>query len=93
MGECFFLLPLFPLCTCLSTIDTFGDHQHSRLAYLDDFIHSLTQPSFISSSAPCAGVAAVAGEVATDEKYLMTMERSRSGLILLVLEMSVTFLP
>ena len=38
-------------------------------------LHSTTQPTFIFSSASCAGVPAVAGEVAKDEKHLAAIEK------------------
>jgi len=134
------LFPLSPLCTCLSTIDNFGDHllgcsqgpmrirrhdalvnivynalaqdhpgvlkeqrasyddglrpgdvfhpdyQHGRPAYFDISVRSTTQPSFVSSSASCAGVAAAAGEVAKDEKHLAAVEKVGSDFIPLVVE-------
>jgi len=46
-------------------------------------VHSTTQPSFIFSSALCAGVAAAAGEVAKD---LAAVEKLGSDFILLVVE-------
>jgi len=118
------IFPQSPLCTCLSSIDSFGDHllrcsrapmrirrhdaladiiykalsqdhpgvlkeqrvshndalrpndvfhpdlQHGRSAYFDISVRSTTQPACISSSSACAGVAAVAGELAKDEKHL-----------------------
>jgi len=48
------------------------------------FALSTTQPSFVSSSASCAGVAAAAGEVAKDEKHLATVEKVGSDFIPLV---------
>jgi len=49
-------------------------------------VRSTTQPTFISSSASCAGVAAVAGEVSKDEKHLATVEKFESDFIPLVVE-------
>ena len=49
-------------------------------------MRSTTQPTFISSSASCAGVAAVAGEVAKDEKHLAAVEKVGSDFIPLVVE-------
>ena len=40
-----------------------------------------TQPTFISSSASCARVAAVAGEVAKDKKHLAAVEKVGSDFI------------
>ena len=133
------MFPLSRLCTCLSTIDNYGDHllgcshcpmrirrhdalvniiynalsqdhpgvlreqrasygdglrpsnvfrpdfQHGRPAYFDVSICCTTQPSFISSCASCAGVAAAAGEVAKDEKHL-AVEKVGSDFIPLVVE-------
>ena len=42
----------------------------SSSAYFDISVHSITQPAYISSSISCAGVAAAAGELAKDEKFL-----------------------
>ena len=123
------LFPLSPLCTCLSTIDNFGDHllgcsqgpmrirrhnalvnviynalsqdhpgvlkeqrashdhgscpgdvfhpdfQDGRSAFFDISVCSTTQPTFISSSDSWAGVAAVAVEVAKDEKHSAAVEK------------------
>jgi len=44
-------------------------------------VHSTTQPSFISSSTFCAGVAAAAGEVAKDVKHLAAVEKVGSDFI------------
>jgi len=55
-------------------------------AFFDISVCSISQPSFISSSASCAGVAAVAGEVAKDEKHLVAVEKVRSDFIPLVVE-------
>ena len=46
------------------------DFQNGRPAYFDVSVRSTTQPSHISSSASCAGVAAAAGEVAKDANHL-----------------------
>jgi len=46
-----------------------SDFQFGRPAYLDMSVRSTTQPSHISSSSCCAGVAAAAGEVAKDLKH------------------------
>jgi len=51
------------------------DFQHSRSAYFNVCVCSTIQPAFISSSASCAGVAAVTGVVAKDEKNLAALER------------------
>ena len=48
--------------------------QHGRPAYFDVSIRCTTQPTFISSCASCAGVAAAAGEVAKDKKHLAAVE-------------------
>jgi len=55
-------------------------------AFFDISVCSTTQPSFISSSASCAGVAAAAGEVAKDEKHLAAVEKVGSDFIPLVVE-------
>ena len=128
-------------CTCLSTIDNYGDHllgcsqgpmrihrhdtlvniiynalsqdhpgvlkeqrasyddglrpgdvfhpdfqHHGRPAYFDVSIRCTTQPTFISSCASCAGVAAAAGEVAKDKKHLAAVEKVGSDFIPLVVE-------
>ena len=49
--------------------------QNGRPAYFDVSVHSTTQPSHISSSASCTGVAAVAGEAAKDAKHLAMVEK------------------
>ena len=49
-------------------------------------MRSTTQPSFISSSASCAGVAAAAGEVAKEEKHLAAVEKVGSDFIPLVVQ-------
>ena len=49
-------------------------------------MRSTTQPSLTSSSASCAGVAAVAGKVSKDEKHLAAMEKVGSDFIPLVVE-------
>jgi len=46
------------------------DFQNGRPAYFDVSVRSITQPSHITSSASCAGVAAAAGEVAKDVNHL-----------------------
>ena len=61
-------------------------HQHGCPAYFDISVCSTTQPSLISSSASCAGVAAAAGEVAKDEKHLAAVEKVGSDFIPLVVE-------
>jgi len=62
------------------------DYRHGHLAYFDISVRSTTQPSFISSSASCAGVAAAAGEVAKDKKHLAAVENMGSDFIPLVVE-------
>jgi len=62
------------------------DFQDGRSAFFDISVCSTTQPTFISSSASCAGVAAVAGEVAKDEKHLAAVEKVGSDFIPLVVE-------
>ena len=49
--------------------------QNGLPAYFYVSVRSTTQPSHISSSASCAGVAATAGEVATDAKHLAMVEK------------------
>ena len=51
------------------------DFQHRCSAYFDIFICSTTQPTFISSTASCAGVVAAAGEIVKDEKHLAAVEK------------------
>jgi len=57
------------------------DFQDGRSAFFDISLRSTTQPTFISSSASCAGVAAVAGEVSKDEdeKHLAALEKVGSA--------------
>jgi len=63
------------------------DYQHGCPAYFTISVRSTTQPSFISSSASCAGVAAAAaGEVAKNEKHLAAVEKVGSDFIPLVVE-------
>ena len=62
------------------------DFQHGWPAYFDVSIRSTTQPSFISSSAFFAEVAAAAGEIAKDEKHLAALESTGSDCIPLVVE-------
>ena len=62
------------------------DFQDGRSAFFDISVLSTTQPTLISSSASCAGVAAVAGEVAKDEKHLAAVEKVGSDFIPLVVE-------
>ena len=62
------------------------DFQHGRSAYFDVSVRSTIQPACISSSASCAGVAAAAGEVAKDEKYLAAVEKTSSDFVPLVVE-------
>ena len=62
------------------------DFKDGRSAFFDISVCSITQPSFISSSASCAGVAAVAGEVSKDEKHLAAVEKVGSDFIPLVVE-------
>jgi len=62
------------------------DFQDGRSAFFDISVCSNTQPTFISSSASCAGVAAVAGEVSKDEKHLAAVEKVGSDFIPLAVE-------
>ena len=62
------------------------DFWDGRSAFLDISVCSTTQPSFISSSASCAGVAVVAGEVAKDERHLAALEKVGSNFIPLVVK-------
>jgi len=62
------------------------DYQHGCPAYFNIFVHSTTQPSFVSSSASCAGEAVAAGEVAKDEKHLAAVEEVGLDFIPLVVE-------
>ena len=62
------------------------DYQHGCPAYFDISVRSATLPSFISSSASCAGVATTAGKVAKDEKYLAAVEKVGSDFVPLVIE-------
>ena len=49
-------------------------------------IHSTTQPSYISSTSSCAGVAAAAGELAKDLRHQDAVEEIRCDFIPLVVE-------
>ena len=70
-------------CPC----DLFHPHfQDNRSAFFDISVRCTTQPSFISSSASCAGMAAATGEVAKDEKHLAAVEKVESDFICLVVE-------
>jgi len=60
--------------------------QDGHSAFFDISVRSTTQPTFISSSASCAGVAAVAGEVSKGKKYLAAVEKFGSDFIPLVVE-------
>ena len=60
------------------------DCQLGRLADVDVFIHSATQPARISFAASCAGVAAATGEVAKNTKNLAIVEKAGSAFISLV---------
>jgi len=62
------------------------DYQYGRPGYFDLSVHSTTQSTHISSSASCAGVAAAAGEMDKDAKYLAIMEEAGGSFILLVVE-------
>ena len=59
-------------------------HQDGRSGFFDISVCSTTQPSFISSSASCAGVTAATGEVTKDEKHLAAVEKVGSDFIPLV---------
>jgi len=59
------------------------DYQHGRPVYFDISVRSTTLPSFVSSSASCAGVAAAA---AAGEKHLAAVEKVGSDFIPLVVE-------
>jgi len=62
------------------------DFQFGRPAYFDMSVRSTTQPSHISSSSCCAGVAAAAGEVAKDLKHQAVVEEVGCDFIPLVVE-------
>jgi len=80
--------------------DSFGSQQHASpddglcpgdvsiltSSMADILMHTTARPAFISSSASCAGVAAVAGEMAKDEKHLAAVERVASDFIPLVVK-------
>ena len=51
------------------------DFQHGRPAYFDVSVRSTTQPSHISFSSSCAGVAAAAGELAKDQRHQDAVDR------------------
>ena len=60
------------------------NYPHGRPAYFDVSVRSTTQPTHISSSASCAGVAAAAGEMDKDAKHLAMVEKAGGDFIPLV---------
>ena len=63
---------------------SFDDSLGPGYIFLMSLSAALLSPlSYISSSASCAGVAAVAGEVAKDAKHLGMVEKARGDFILL----------
>ena len=62
------------------------DFQHGRPAYFDVSVRSTTQPSHISFSSSCAGVAAAAGELAKDQRHQDAVEEAGCDLVPLVVE-------
>ena len=50
------------------------DYQYGCPTYFNVSVRSTTQPTHISSSAPCVVVAAAAGEVAKDAEHLAIVE-------------------
>ena len=50
------------------------DFQCGHPAYFDLAVHSTIQPSYISSTSSCAGVAAAAGDLAKDFKHQNAVE-------------------
>ena len=65
------------------------DFQFGRLAYFDASVHSTTQPSHISLSSSCAGIATAAGEVAKDLKHQDVVEETGCDFIQLVWKLLV----
>ena len=55
-------------------------------AFFDLSVHSTTQPSFISCTSTCAGVAAAAGELAKDIRHQDAVEETGCDFIPLVVE-------
>ena len=53
----------------------------------------ITQPSYISSANPCAGVAAAAGELAKGQRYQDAVEEAGCDFIPLVVETFCVWLP
>ena len=68
---------MLPLRTCLFVIDP---------AYFDLSVRCTTEPSFISSAASQAGVAAAVSEEAKDDHYLETVSDHGGEFIPLVYE-------
>ena len=62
------------------------DYQYGCPVYCDVSVCSTTQPSHISSSASCAGVAAAAGMMNKDVKHLAIVEKAGGSFIPLVVE-------
>ena len=62
------------------------DFQHGHPAYFDVSVHSTTQPSHISFSSSCAGVAAAAGELAKDHRHQDVGEEAGCDFVPLVVE-------
>ena len=62
------------------------DFQQGCLAYFDASVHSTTQPSHISSSLSCAGVAAAAGELTKDQRHQDAVEEAGCDFVPLVVE-------
>ena len=62
------------------------DFQFGRVAYFDESVCSTTQPSYISSSSCCAGVAAAASEVAKDLKHQDLVKEAGCDFVPFVME-------
>ena len=62
------------------------DFQHGCPAYFDVSVRSTTQPSYISFSSSCAGVAAAAGELAQDQRHQDAVEEAGCDFVPLVVE-------
>ena len=69
------------------------DFQHGRPAYFDVSVRSTTQPSHISFSSSCAGVAAAAGELAKDQRHQDAVEEAGCDFVPLVVETFGFWLP
>ena len=62
------------------------DFQYGRPAYFDVSVRSTTQPSHISFSSFCAGVASAAGELAKDQGHQDAVEEAGCDFVPLVVE-------